>query len=72
MQHNHYRCLTLDVIFIYKSFKKNGIRMTTKSDQESNPQKTSNDDKGNQDSYKNTEPNKKPNEQPENPMKEQK
>ena len=36
------------------------------------PQKESNEDKGNQDSFKNTNPDKKPNEQPENPLKEQK
>jgi hypothetical protein len=51
---------------------KKEIGMTNKLDQQSTPQKESNDDKGNQDSYKNSEPQKKPNEQPENPLKEQK
>lgn len=46
--------------------------MTNTPDQESNPQKESNDDKGNQDSYKKLEPQKNPNEEPENPLKEQK
>ncbi len=51
---------------------KKEIGMTNKLDQQSTPQKESNDDKGNQDSYKNSEPQKKPNVQPENPLKEQK
>ena len=34
--------------------------------QESNPQKESNDDKGNQESYKHVKPEKKPNAEPEN------
>ena len=51
---------------------KKEIGMTNKLDQQSTPQKESNDDKGNQDSYKHSEPQKKPNEQPENPLKEQK
>jgi len=51
---------------------KKEIGMPNKLDQQSTPQKESNDDKGNQDSYKNSEPQKKPNEQPENPLKEQK
>lgn len=55
-----------------KASTKEGIEMSTQSDQQSNPQKESNDDKGNQDSYKNSQPVKKPNEQPENPLKEQK
>jgi len=46
--------------------------MTNKSDEKSNPQKESNDDKGNQKSYQNTELKKKPNEEPEKPLKEQK
>lgn len=53
-----------------------GIYMTNKtdhqSDQEDNPQKESNDDKGNQDSYKGVKPEKKPNAEPENPLREQK
>ncbi|WP_171500996.1 hypothetical protein [Acinetobacter wanghuae] len=40
--------------------------------QPASPQKESNDDKGKQDALKKAEPVKKPNEQPENPMKEQK
>ena len=46
--------------------------MTNKSEQESNPQKESNDDKDNQDSYKGVKPEKKPNAEPENPLREQK
>lgn len=46
--------------------------MTIKSDQKVNPQKESNDDKGNQQSYQNSEPQKKPNAEPENPLREQK
>ncbi|HJF27570.1 hypothetical protein OC498_06315 [Acinetobacter bohemicus] len=46
--------------------------MTNQTDQKSSPQKESNDDKGKQESYKNTEPKKKPNAEPENPLKEQK
>lgn len=42
------------------------------SDQAVKPHQESNDDKGNQDSYKNTTPEKQPNAQPEQPMKEQK
>ena len=42
------------------------------SDQAVKPHKESNDDKGGQDSYKNTTPEKQPNQQPEQPMKEQK
>ena len=42
------------------------------SDQAVKPHKESNDDKGSQDSYKNTTPEKQPNQQPEQPMKEQK
>jgi hypothetical protein len=51
---------------------KGGITMNTQPDQESNPQKESNDDKGNQKSYQNSEPQKKPNAEPENPLREQK
>ena len=51
---------------------KKEIGMTNKLDQQSTPQKESNDDKGNQDSYKNSEPQKKPNAEPENPLREQK
>ncbi|WP_212388252.1 hypothetical protein [Acinetobacter junii] len=46
--------------------------MTNKQTQESNPQKESNDDKGDQKTYQNADPQKKPNEEPENPLKEQK
>ena len=48
--------------------------MTNKpeQEQESNPQKESNDDKGNQESYKHVKPKKKPNAEPENPLREQK
>ncbi|MCH4247578.1 MAG: hypothetical protein LKF82_07030 [Acinetobacter populi] len=46
--------------------------MTTKSDQALNEQKESNDDNGDQDSYENTKPEKKPNKEPENPLREQK
>ncbi len=46
--------------------------MTIKPDQKVNPQKESNDDKGNQKSYQNSEPQKKPNAEPENPLREQK
>ena len=42
------------------------------SNQESNPQKESNEDKGKHDLYKNTEPYKKPNTEPDHPLKEQK
>lgn len=58
-------------IYLLIIYKKE-IHITNKSDQQSTPQKESNDDKGNQDSYKNSQPQKKPNEQPENPLKEQK
>ena len=51
---------------------KKGITMTTRPDQESNPEKESNDDKGNQKTYQNSEPQKKPNAEPENPLREQK
>jgi len=51
---------------------KGEITMTTQPNQESNPQKESNDDKGNQKSYQNSEPQKKPNAEPENPLREQK
>lgn len=46
--------------------------MTNKPEQESNPHKESNDDKGNQASYKHVKPEKKPNAEPENPLREQK
>ena len=53
-----------------------GIYMTTnadkQSDQEANPQKESNDDKGDQKTYKGVKPEKKPNAEPENPLREQK
>ena len=39
------------------------------SNQESNPQKESNEDKGKHDLYKNTEPQKKPNTEPDNSSK---
>ena len=42
------------------------------SNQESNPQKESNQDKGKHDLYKNTEPQKKPNTEPDHPLREQK
>ena len=60
------------VIFIYISYTGDGIAMTNKQTQESNPQKESNDDKGDQKTYQNPDPQKKPNEEPENPLKEQK
>lgn len=44
----------------------------TNHDNSSKPHKESNEDKGNQDSFKNKEPVKKLNEQPESPVKEQK
>lgn len=40
--------------------------------EQSNPHIEPNDDKGKKDSNQNSEPQKKPNEQPENPLKEQK
>lgn len=46
--------------------------MKSSQDQESNPQIEPNDDKGKKDSNQNSEPQKKPNEQPENPLREQK
>lgn len=50
--------------------------MTTHADQqteqEDNPQKESNDDKGNQVTYKGVKPEKKPNAEPEHPLREQK
>ncbi|WP_171255054.1 hypothetical protein [Acinetobacter sp. NCu2D-2] len=46
--------------------------MMSANEQTHTPAKESNDDKGNQDSFKNSTPVKKPNEQPENPAKEQK
>lgn len=46
--------------------------MTSKHDQNPQPHQESNEDKGNQDSLKNKQPVKKPNDQPENPIKEQK
>ena len=46
--------------------------MTSKQDQESNPHKESNDDKGDQKTYQNPNPQKKPNVEPEQPLKEQK
>ncbi|WP_313484507.1 hypothetical protein [Acinetobacter variabilis] len=50
--------------------------MTTHADyqteQEDNPQKESNDDKGNQATYKGVKPEKKPNAEPEHPLREQK
>ncbi len=62
-----------DVIFIL-SKQIEEIYMTNKpeQEQESNPQKESNDDKGNQESYKHVKPEKKPNAEPENPLREQK
>ena len=42
------------------------------SNQESKPQKESNEDKGKHDLYKNSEPQKKPNAEPDHPLKEQK
>ncbi|MDM1753699.1 hypothetical protein HX122_01500 [Acinetobacter towneri] len=42
------------------------------SSQESKPQKESNEDKGKHDLYKNSEPQKKPNAEPDHPLKEQK
>lgn len=62
-----------DVIFIL-SKQIEEIYMTNKPEQkqESNPQKESNDDKGNQESYKHVKPEKKPNAEPENPLREQK
>ena len=48
------------------------IHMTNKPEQESNPHKESNDDKGNQASYKHVKPDKKPNAERENPLREQK
>ena len=46
--------------------------MSNVSDQEIKPHKESNQDKGDQDSYQQAEPIKKPNEVPEQPMREQK
>ena len=46
--------------------------MINKQNPESKPQKESNDDKGDQKTYQNPDPQKKPNEEPENPLKEQK
>ena len=53
-------------------YHKESLEMNSPQDQESNPHIESNDDKGQKDSHQNTEPQKKPNEQPENPLKEQK
>lgn len=60
-----------DIIFIL-SKQIEEIYMKNKQEQESNPQKESNDDKGNQESYKHVKPEKKPNAEPENPLREQK
>ena len=46
--------------------------MTSKSEQVTNPQPEATADKGNQDSYKGVKPEKKPNAEPENPLREQK
>ena len=46
--------------------------MINKQNPESKPQKESNYDKGDQKTYQNPDPQKKPNQEPENPLKEQK
>ena len=46
--------------------------MTNEQKQESNPHKESNDDKGDQKTYQNPDPQNKPNQEPEKPLKEQK
>ena len=46
--------------------------LSEQSDKDVTPHKESNDDKGNQASYKNVKPEKKPNAEPENPLREQK
>ena len=48
----------------------NGVNIMSQKEQQSNPQKESNEDKGEKDSNHHTEPQKKPNEAPENPIKE--
>lgn len=51
---------------------KEKLGMANQQNQQSNPHIEPNDDKGKKDSNQNSEPQKKPNEQPENPLKEQK
>ncbi|WP_171266017.1 hypothetical protein [Acinetobacter sp. LoGeW2-3] len=47
-------------------------KLTEESDKDVTPHKESNDDKGNQASYKNVKPEKKPDAEPEHPLREQK
>ena len=56
----------------YYSISRDGTDMINKQNPESKPQKESNDDKGDQKTYQNPDPQKKPNQEPENPLKEQK
>ena len=60
----------MSYLFLNGSIKE--IHMTNKSEQESNPQKESNDDKSKQDSYKGGKTEKKPNAEPQNPRRKQK
>ena len=62
----------MSYLFLNTDMKYEGEHMTNKPEQESNPHKESNDDKGNQASYKHVKPEKKPNAEPENPLREQK
>ncbi len=47
-------------------------KLSEDSDKDVTPHKESNEDKGNQTTYKHVKPEKKPNEEPEHPLKEQK
>ncbi|KGT48112.1 hypothetical protein [Acinetobacter sp. HR7] len=47
-------------------------KLKEQSDKDVTPHKESNDDKGNQSSYKGIKPEKKPNAEPEHPLREQK